>query len=161
MRLATGRRREGITQRRGGHGEKEGLGGKRAAIRERMEPGTATTLACNAEGHGSANEARRLLGSSYLIAASIRGGQFKARFFLGIFPQVGGHPDAVALNGKGPFGLLACKTGKLPVSLEGHNCQGKTSSLGWKIKAQEQLSHPRGPTTVKERLLGKLKERLL
>lgn len=60
----------------------------------------------------------RLLGSSYLIAAPVLGGQFKAGFFLGIFSQVRGHPDTVVLNEKGPFGLLACKTGKPPVSLE-------------------------------------------
>ena len=102
-----------------------------------MEPSIATTLTCDVEGNGSANEDRHLLGSSYLIAAPVLGGQFKAGFFLGIFSQVGGHPDTVALNGKGPFGLLAYKTGKLPVSLERHNCQGKASSLVCKIKAQE------------------------
>ena len=55
---------------------------------------------------------------AYLIAAPILGDQFKAGFFLGIFSQVRGHPDTVALNEEGPFGLLACKTAKLPVSLE-------------------------------------------
>lgn len=88
------------------------------------------------------DENHHLLSSSYLIAAPILGGQFKAGFFLGIFSQVGGHPYTVALNEKGPFGLLACKTGKLPVSLERCNCQGKASSLVCKIKAQKQLLHP-------------------
>lgn len=55
---------------------------------------------------------------SYLIAASILGSQFKAGLFLGVFSKVGGHPDTVALNEEGPFGLLACKTAKLPESLE-------------------------------------------
>lgn len=59
-----------------------------------------------------------LLGSSYLIAAPVLGGQFKAGFLLGVLSQVRGHPDTVVLNEKGPFGLLACKTGRPPVSLE-------------------------------------------
>lgn len=113
------------------------------------------------EGNCNPKEDHHLLGSSYLIAAPILGGQFKAGFFLGVFPQVGGHPYAVALNEKGPFGLLACKTGKLLVPRERRNCQGKASSRVRKIKAQKQLLHPWGTTRVKERFLGMLKKRLL
>lgn len=93
-----------------------------------MAPSTAT-LTCNMERNCNTNEDLHRPGSSYLIAAPILGGQLKAGFFLGIFSQVGGHPYTVALNEKGPFGLLACKTGKLPVSPERCNCQGRASSL--------------------------------
>lgn len=117
-------------------------------------------LTCSMEQNYNTNEDHHLRGSSYLIAAPILGGEFKAGFFLGIFSQVGGHPYTVALNEKGPLGLFACKTGKLPVSLERCNHQGKASSLECKIKAPKQLLHPRGTTTVKERLLRKLKKRL-
>lgn len=74
--------------------------------------------------HATARRNARLMKTTrpfYLIAASVLGGQLKARFFLGVFSQVGGHPDTVALNEEGPFGLLACKIAKLPVSLERHN----------------------------------------
>lgn len=101
-----------------------------------MEPSIAITA------HTQHGTKLRLLGSPYLIAAPIRGGQFKAAFLLGIFSQVGGHPHTVALNEKGPFGLLACKTGKFPVPLERCNCQEKASSLVRKMKAQKQLLHP-------------------
>lgn len=74
-------------------------------------------LTCNSTENASLI---RITRPSYLIAASILGGQFKAGFFLGVFSQVGGHPDTVALNEEGPFGLLACKTAKLSVSLERH-----------------------------------------
>lgn len=62
----------------------------------------------------------RITRPSYLIAAPILGSQFKAAFFLGVFSKVGSHPYTVALNEEGPFGLLACKIAKLPVSLERH-----------------------------------------
>lgn len=117
-----------------------------------LNPAQHPQLTCSMKRNHSTNEDHHLLGSSYLIAAPILGGQFKAGFFLGIFSQVGGHPYTVALNEKGPFGLLACKTGKLPVSLERCNRQGKAPSLECKIKAWKQLLHPRGTPTVKERL---------
>lgn len=80
-----------------------------------MKPSLADTAHMQRGRKLQPKEGRHLLGSSYLIAAPIRGGQFKAGFSLGIFSQVGGHPYAVALNEKGPFGLLACKTRKLLV----------------------------------------------
>lgn len=74
--------------------------------------------------HAAARENARLIKitrPSYLVAASILGGQLEACFFLGVFSQVGGHANTVALNEEGPFGLLACKRAKLPASLERHN----------------------------------------
>lgn len=137
------------------------LVGNEQVTKEGWNPASQPRLTCNTERNRNTDEDHRLLRSSYLIAAPILAGQLKAAFFLGIFSQVGGHPYAVALNEKGPFGLSACKRGKLPVSLEIYNCQGKASSLVCKIKAQKQLSRPWGTTIVKERLLRKLKKRLL
>lgn len=133
---------------------KKVLVGNEQVTKKGWKPAWQPQLTCNTKGD------HHRLRSSYLIAAPILGGQFKAGFFLGIFSQVGGHPYTVALNEKGPFGLLACKTGKLPVSPERRKCQGKASSLLCKIKPQKQLLHPWGTTIVKERLLGKLKNRL-
>ena len=92
-------------------------------------PASQPQLTCDMEQNCDTNEDLQLFGSSYLIAAPILGGQLKAVFFLVIFSQVGGHPYTVALNEEDPFGLLACKTGKLPLSLERCNCQGRASSL--------------------------------
>lgn len=157
MRVAADRRREGITEQRGGPVQREGLRRKRAGHRDRMKPSIATTAHrrnCNPK------EVHQPRGSSYLITAPVRGGQFKAGFFLGIFAQVGGHPDAVALNEEGPFGLLACKTGKLLVPLGRRNCQGKASSVACERGAPRQLFPPRGTARVGDRFSGKVKRRL-
>lgn len=73
---------------------------------------------------------------------------------------MGGHPDTVALNDKGPFGLLACKIAKLPVSLDETQQLSEGIFSGMEKKKHKQLLHPRGTTAVGERLLGTPGKRL-
>lgn len=73
-----------------------------------------------AEGHvarevtGQGSAGRDILRPSYLVAASVPGGQLEAAVLPGVPAQVRGHPDTVALHHEGPLGLFACKTAKLP-----------------------------------------------